>query len=223
MLDEWSIVRSPAHLRKQDLKWLLPLTAATAVSFATDEKTQSEVVSRNPSFNQASVNASDALVGGLIAAPVMLFGAGSMRHSEHAREAGILGGEAMVDAYVAGALIKIVTFRQRPDSGNSEGSFFRTTNGVDSSFVSQHSLVAWSSASAIAAAYPNPWVDAGLYTAATGVSLTRVMGRQHFPTDVLLGSSVGWLIGHYVYRAHHSGGLSRRDQRYLRAVSSLIH
>jgi len=46
-------------------------------------------------------------------------------------------------------------------------------------------------------------VQAGVYTAATGVSLTRVLGQQHFPTDVLLGAAGGWLIGHYVFRAHH--------------------
>jgi membrane-associated phospholipid phosphatase len=36
----------------------------------------------------------------------------------------------------------------------------------------------------------------------TGVSLTRVLGQEHFPTDVLVGSAAGWLIGHYVYRKH---------------------
>jgi membrane-associated phospholipid phosphatase len=42
-----------------------------------------------------------------------------------------------------------------------------------------------------------------IYTLATGVSLTRVLGQEHFPSDVLIGSAAGWLIGHYVYRHHH--------------------
>jgi membrane-associated phospholipid phosphatase len=29
------------------------------------------------------------------------------------------------------------------------------------------------------------------------------MGQEHFPSDVLLGATGGWLIGHYVFRAHH--------------------
>ena len=41
------------------------------------------------------------------------------------------------------------------------------------------------------------------YGLATGVSLTRVMGQEHFPSDVLVGSSLGWLIGHNVVRHHH--------------------
>jgi membrane-associated phospholipid phosphatase len=42
-----------------------------------------------------------------------------------------------------------------------------------------------------------------IYSAATGVSLTRVVGQQHFPSDVVVGSAAGWLIGHYVFKRHH--------------------
>jgi membrane-associated phospholipid phosphatase len=45
--------------------------------------------------------------------------------------------------------------------------------------------------------------EIGIYTLATGVSLTRVLGQQHFPSDVLVGSAFGWMIGHYVYKKHH--------------------
>jgi hypothetical protein len=30
-----------------------------------------------------------------------------------------------------------------------------------------------------------------------------VLAEKHFPSDVLLGSVAGWMIGHYVIRAHH--------------------
>jgi membrane-associated phospholipid phosphatase len=49
----------------------------------------------------------------------------------------------------------------------------------------------------------NKWTKAAIYTAATTVSLTRVLGQEHFPTDVLLGAASGYLVGHYVFRAHH--------------------
>ncbi|MGI4830293.1 MAG: TonB-dependent receptor domain-containing protein [Janthinobacterium lividum] len=56
----------------------------------------------------------------------------------------------------------------------------------------------------LASEYSRPWQQIGIYTLATGASLTRVLGQDHFPTDVLLGSVSGWLIGRYVYRTHHS-------------------
>ena len=40
----------------------------------------------------------------------------------------------------------------------------------------------------LAGEYSKPWQQVGIYTLATGVSLTRVLGQEHFPTDVLLGS-----------------------------------
>ena len=74
----------------------------------------------------------------------------------------------------------------------------------DPSFVSGHAIVAWSSAAVLASEYSKPWQQIGIYTLASGVSLTRVLGQNHFPTDALLGSVSGWLIGRYVYHSHHA-------------------
>jgi hypothetical protein len=35
---------------------------------------------------------------------------------------------------------------------------------------------------------------------------TRVVGRKHFTSDVIVGSAAGYLIGRYVFRAHHHAG-----------------
>ncbi len=207
--DEVHIVQFPRFLQRRDLVWGLPLAAATVASFATDERVQSGVVSTNPSFQQTSSNVSDGLRDGFIAAPIALLGAGLLRKDDHAREAGVLGSEAMIDAYVVGAVVKLATFRERPMVDRAEGSFFRTAAGTDSSFISGHSLTAWSSAAAIAAEYPNRWTAVGVYTLATGVSVTRVLAQQHFPSDVLLGSAAGWFIGHYVVRAHQRHAFRR--------------
>ena len=206
ILDELHFARFSRHIGKSDVKWLLPLTGAAVAAFATDEKAMSEVVSANPSFNQTNRNVSDGLRDGFIAVPVALFGVGQFTHDEHAREAGILASEAMADAYIAGEIVKLASFRERPYIDRSEGSFYRLSAGTDSSFISGHSLVAWSSAAVLAKEYPGYWRQAAMYTLASGVSLTRVLGQEHFPSDVLLGSAAGWLIGHYVYRAHHRHG-----------------
>jgi hypothetical protein len=39
------------------------------------------------------------------------------------------------------------------------------------------------------------------------VTVTRVTGKQHFPSDVLIGSALGWYFGRQVYRAHHDPAL----------------
>ena len=201
--DQGAIWSGPAHIRTRDLKWLLPLAAAAGAAFSTDQHTMTQVVSHDPSFNQASINTSNVLLGSWIAVPVAVYGFGHAHQDEHARQAGILTGESMVDGLVAGEVLKLVFLRERPNVDNARGHFFQTSAGANSSFPSEHSIVAWSAASALAAEYPAPWTQFALYSAATGVSLTRVMGQQHFPSDVLAGASLGWLIGHNVVRHHH--------------------
>lgn len=201
---------SPARIRTHDLKWLAPLAAATGVALATDSYTLRHVVSHDPQFNHNNVDASNAMLTVLIAVPVVSFGYGQITGSEHPRETGILGGESLVNAFVLEQGTKLIFWRERPGVDNANGHFFQTNVGVDSSFPSSHSVFAWSTAAVIAGEYPSAWSQATVYTLATGVSLTRVLGQEHFPTDVLVGGAIGWLAGHYVYKVRHRW--QRRNQ-----------
>jgi len=201
--DQVAIWTSPAHIRKRDLIWMMPLAAGIGAGIATDHHVLSSLVSHDEDFNNANIDASNAMIDGLIAAPVVLYGVGHLRGNEHARETGILTGEALVDSLVVEQGMKLVFWRERPTTDDAHGRFFQGSAGPDSSFPSSHSMLAWSAAAAMAEEYRSPWVQAGLYSLATGVSLTRVLGQEHFPTDVLVGSATGWLIGHYVVRRRH--------------------
>lgn len=200
--DQGAIWTSPARLRARDLKWIVPLAAATGVALATDHYAMTQVVSQNPSFNQASINASNVMVYSLIATPVVLYGFGHFQQDDHAREAGILTGEAMVDGVVVEQGLKLITWQERPYQDKGKGSFFQAIAGVDSAFPSSHTLIAFSAASALAEEYPSRWAQVLLFTGATGVGLTRVLGQDHFPSDVLVGGALGWLIGHNVVKRH---------------------
>ena len=211
--DQVAIWTSPARIRRRDLIWIAPLAAGIGVGIATDHHVLSSVVSHDADFNDANISASNAMITGLLVAPAALYGVGRFRGDEHARETGILAAEAVVDALVVEQGMKLVFWRERPTADNYRGRFFQGSAGPDSSFPSSHSMLAWSAAAAMAGEYRSPWVQAGLYTLATGVSLTRVLGQEHFPTDVLVGSATGWLIGHYVIRARHRhDGLSGRGR-----------
>jgi hypothetical protein len=200
--DQAVIWTSPARIRLHDLVWLVPLGAATGTAIATDRTAMRDVVSHDPGFNNNNINASNVLVGGFIAAPVAIYGYGFLEHHPHARQAGILTGEAMVDGLVVEQGMKLIFWRERPNVDNYRGRFFQSSVGIDSSFPSSHCVLAWSAAAAIAGEYPSRWTEAAVYTAATGVSLTRVLGQEHFPSDVLVGSAAGWRVGHYVTHRH---------------------
>lgn len=200
--DQAAIWTSPGRLGPHDLEWLVPLTLATGAAIATDHRAMRDVVSHDSGFNQANVNASNAMIGGFIAAPVALYGFGHFQQNEHAREAGILSGEALLDGVVVEQGMKLIFWRERPALDNARGRFFQSGAGVDSAFPSSHTVLAWAAASSIASEYKSHWTQLFVYSAATGVSLTRVLGQEHFPSDVLVGSAAGWLVGHYVVRRH---------------------
>ena len=201
--DQAAIWTSPVYIRERDLVYLVPLGLATTVAITADHQAMSEVVSNDSDFNHKNVQVSNALTAGLLGAPAVLFGVGQFDGNPHARETGILAGEAVLDGLVVEQSIKLMTWRERPSVNGAKGEFFQSSAGVDSSFPSSHSLLVWSSAAILAEEYPSRWVQFGVYSLATGVSVTRVLGQQHFPSDVLVGSALGWMVGHYVYKKHH--------------------
>ncbi len=205
--DQAAIWTSPIHLRLKDLDWLVPLAAATGAAIATDQSAMNHVVSKNPDFNQKNITLSNGLIGAFIAAPVGVYGIGYFKGSPHAREAGILSGEAMLDGVVVEQGMKLMFWQERPAVDNAQGKFFQSSAGVDSAFPSSHSVVAWAAAAELAGEYPTFWKQVLLYSAATGVSVTRVLGQEHFPSDVIVGGAAGWLVGRYVYRKHHKRSL----------------
>src|SRR5207245_6205405 len=71
------------------------------------------------------------------------------------------------------------------------------------SFASEHSALAWSIASVLAHEYPGPFSKLAAYGLASAVTLTRVTSKQHFASDAVVGSALGWYFGRQVYRAHH--------------------
>ena len=150
---------------------------------------------------------SDYGVGAMagVAGGAYLFGLTT--HDEHKRETGFLSGESALDSVLLVEAAKYATRRERPYQDYANGRFW--SGGA--SFPSEHAAAAWSVASVIAHEYPNPWARVFAYGLAAAVSASRVEAKQHFPSDVLVGSALGWLAGEYVYRQHHDPRLLGRD------------
>jgi PAP2 superfamily len=202
--DQEAIWTSPAHLNGSNAVGPALLVLATTAAITTDHQVMSSSKLVNTSLNNESSTASNGLVGGFIAAPVLIYGLGAMHRDEHATETGILGGEAILDSIGVSEVAKLVSERERPTVDNAKGKFFQSGLWFNSSFPSNHAIIAWSSAAVIASEYNGALTQLTAYGLATGVSMTRVLARQHFPSDVLVGSAVGWMIGRYVVRRHRN-------------------
>lgn len=199
--DQKQFWTAPTRFKTKDLKWILPAAGVTAAFIASDSWFAKQV---NPAHQQTSLHISDYGAYSLIGLGGASFLFGHLTGNDHLQESGLLSGEAAINATAVAYLFKEITQRQRPLEGNHHGNFF----AGGSSFPSEHSAIAWSIASVWAHEYPG-WLSQFLaYSLATTVTATRVTAQQHFPTDVIVGSALGWYFGRQVYRAHHDPELA---------------
>lgn len=200
--DQKAIWTSPSKIRLPEATWLVPLGGFTAGLLATD-KDVTWHLNNAPRTLDRYRNLSNYGVGALIGAAGGAYVLGLATHNRHRRETGFLSGEAAIDSVVAAEALKYVTQRERPYKDEANGRFW---SGGDS-FPSVHAATAWSIAEVVAHEYPGVMPKVAAYGLATAISSARILGKEHFPSDVIVGSAIGWLVGRYVYKEHHDPDL----------------
>jgi hypothetical protein len=196
--DQKNIWTAPLHLQTlpaNDRNWVATLGIATLGLGAADQDIMRHFgnipVAHSNSFSNYGLAA-------MIAGASTLYISGTATSNEHSRETGFLAGEAALDSMIVSGVMKLAFQRARPNAMNA-GSF----GAGGSSFPSEHAFAAWSIASVIAHEYPGPLTKLLVYGAAAGITFSRVAAREHFPSDVVAGGALGYVLGSYVYRAHH--------------------
>ena len=173
--------------------------AAFAGGLIVGDNWFSKQVPDSPSQIKRSKSISNYAVFSLIGAGGGAYTFGQLTHNDHLSETGFLSLEAALNSTLVAYAFKEASRRERPYQGNGNGDFFRG----GSSFPSEHAAVAWAIASVLAHEYPGTLTQIGAYGLASAVTLTRVTGKQHFPSDVVVGSALGWYLGRQIYRKHH--------------------
>lgn len=211
--DELGIITSPVRIRTMDLLWLVPFGAATGAAIDYDAHAIRELgVDKNREDRFETISNAGAFYAPAAAIGVGYI-AGSVRHDDYMRETAVLAGEAMVDSLIINQGLKYAINRQDPRQGDGTGRFWPHGNRTwpdGQSMPSNHAMMAWSFAHVVAGQYDGIATKAIVYGLATTVSISRVEARQHFPSDALVGSVFGYLIGGYVL--HHR---SREKGQYF--------
>lgn len=200
--DQKAIWTSPRRIRVGDASWLVPLGGLAAGLIATDSDV-SRHLNNSPNSLHRYQQISTYGIGAMAGSGAGLYFLGLIRHDEHERETGFLAGEAAFDSLLVSEAVKYATRRERPFMDNANGSFW---HGGDS-FPSEHATTAWSIAGVIAHEYPGPIPKIAAYGLAAAISIARINGQQHFPSDVLVGSAIGWLVAQHVYKTYHNPDL----------------
>ena len=198
--DQQQLWRDATTPSRFDSKSVLPAAAFTGLLIASDSWLAKQVPDQEL---QTSRRVSDYSTFALLGGAGSAFLLGHMKHNDHLSETGLLSGEAALNSLAVTYLLKGVTQRPRPLESDRNGSFF----GGGESFPSEHAALAWSIASVVAHEYPGPLTKIFAYGLASSVTIGRVTSKQHFASDALVGSALGWYFGRQVYRAHHDNNL----------------
>jgi membrane-associated phospholipid phosphatase len=197
--DQKTIWTAPFHLnRDESFEWL-GFTALTATLVLTDRGTSK--IFENSAGQVAAGNAASRLgeTYTLIPEAAGLYLFGVLADNQKARETGFLGGEALVDAFVVVEALKTAAGRNRPNAASKAGDFFQG----GASFPSGHAIASWALASVVAREYGNhKWVPWVAYGVAGVVGGARFAARQHYASDVVAGSAMGFFIGKMVVDKH---------------------
>jgi membrane-associated phospholipid phosphatase len=199
--DQIAIFTSPFRINRGNVKPWIIFAGGTAALIATDQKFSNRLPQETrltPGSKWASRLGSDYF---LIPAWATFYVVGKAGDNPRARDTARLGIEALIDADITAGVLKLATQRPRPEIQGESVRFF---SGGDA-FPSGHSIKAWALARVVSREFSEkrivPIVAYGL---AATVSISRVGGRRHSPSDALAGAAMGFFIGDFVYRHHHA-------------------
>lgn len=182
-------------VRLRNLKWELPIAAATGLLIATSDDHINRHI-HSPSFAQAASRGSNVGLGIELGTAGLMYLVGCSGHrSSYAANTGFTALEAMGAASLMTIGIKVATNRQYAYAPGAHGEFWEGGK----SFPSGHAAASFAFASVIAHRYPNKrWLKWSVYGLATGVSLARVGAKKHFASDILVGGTLGYVTGTYL-------------------------
>ena len=200
--DQKRIWTSPLHLERRDWYWLTPLIVTEAVLIREDQHITEEYSEgdRVRKYADASEDLSDFGSGYMtFGATGVMYAMGRIIHDTRLVRSGSLAFRAEVNAAIVTSLLKVTFRRERPMSPGSRGNFF--VGG--SSFPSGHSASIWAMAAVLNEEYRDvPLIRYGSLIGAVAVSASRFTGRNHFTSDIVAGSAIGYLIGRLMVRKY---------------------
>jgi hypothetical protein len=104
--------------------------------------------------------------------------------------------------------LKYILGRDRPLAGRGASSFnFMSAKNGNASMPSGHTAIMWAAVTPYAKAYDAPW----LYGVAAVTNLARIGGRNHWFSDTVAGSLLGYAIGDFMYQSHRDTEKSKME------------
>ena len=193
LADQKSLYAAP--FKAKNIKWDILFLGVTGGLLAGDRQASRQVsndhVDASHAVALATLLGTSAAAGGIWAY-------GLKTGDRHADETGELTLETLANTFLIYTPMQFIAGRERPDDGTGNGRFW-VHRSFNTSFPAGHPMFTWAMASVIAHEYPRTWVKVLAYGAAGTLTVSRFTGRNHFMSDLWVGSALGYLIGAKIF------------------------
>jgi membrane-associated phospholipid phosphatase len=196
--DQRLVWQAPLRTHRNDLKWLLPAGTLVGLLLATDDRNVQERLHANGAIRNRADRTSNWSLAGITAIPFYLSWQAWRSNDTYQAETGKVGLRAATTSLLVSQIIRLASAREAPASGGAGG--FWHGSALRSSFPSVHAAVAWSMVPVLTERHPGWLSKVGAYGIASTVSFSRLLGERNHPSDVMLGSVLGYAIGHLIAR-----------------------
>ena len=208
-----TVLAQPIHYDWKDWTVFGGVAAAATLSFIYDDEIYGFV---NKTFSDSQSNTisqySDVFGEELFVVPsiALTYAISAINKDCRLRNVSLAALQSFIYAEVASAGIKVLTCRTRPTPVSNTPFDSPSPNPVpksqqwlgpfatfeSTSFASGHSMRAFALASTVAGFYPDKtWVGIVSYSLATATSVGRVISKEHWTSDVIVGAALGYFIG----------------------------
>jgi membrane-associated phospholipid phosphatase len=197
-----------------NFKWDAVELGGTGALLATDRRIETHIGTAHFTLYQAT---SDVAIAGLGATLSGVWAWGIKGDHPHAKETGALELETLIDTFLIYTPMQLLAARQRPGEGNGYGDFWKH-HSINTSFPGGHAMFTFAMSTVVSHEYPQKWVQALAYGVASAVTVTRFMARDHWSSDMFVGSALGIGIGAHVFHAHCNPELSDSCKHHTRWI-----
>lgn len=211
-----TVLGQPLHYDWKDWSVFGGIATATTLAFVYDDEIFNYI---DKTFTNSQSNTisqySDIYGEELFIVPsiALTYGIGAIAKDTRLKNMSLATLQSFIFAEVASAGIKVLTCRERPDANsqqptaNSQSWHGPFATFESTSFVSGHATRAFALATTVAGFYPEKkWIGIVSYSLATMTSVGRVISKEHWTSDVIVGAALGYFIGRGVVKFNEKIG-----------------
>ena len=199
--DGIKVYSSPFHFNSKEWITSGALILTASAFYLKDESLRAYSKKNHSDINDKIYDAGtiygNLITPGVIGGSIYIYGL--TFKDDYTRVTGRMVFESVLYAGLITTVLKSVSGRYRPYT-NAGSNFFRPFQ-VDEgrlSFPSGHSTVAFAISSVLSNRINNTYASIGLYTLAGVTAISRVYKDDHWASDVIIGSAIGYFVGDFI-------------------------